>query len=160
MYRYLAGLSLVTSASAQCLPPLRSNYDFKGVGPSSTTPFDLSWDYDSATDYFMSHYDALKAAAQEKVDAGTSADLSTAMADVGTDKSIATATITAAQGLLATCAATPGATCERTVTMAYMCGDSVPTIACDVAGGTITATYADPQELCDSGRKHLVCQIQ
>ena len=146
MYRYLAGLSLVTSASAQCLPPLRSNYDFKGVGPSSTTPFDLSWDYDSATDYFMSHYDALKAAAQEKVDAGTSADLSTAMADVGTDKSIATATITAAQGLLATCAATPGATCERTVTMAYMCGDSVPTIACDVAGGTITATYADPQE--------------
>ena len=144
MYRHLIGLSLVAGASAQCLPPLRSNYDFKGVGPSSTTPFDLKWDYESAADYFMSHYVALKAAAQVKVDAGTSGDLSTAMADVGTDKSIATATVQAAQGLLAACAATPGATCERAVTMAYICGDDVPTIVCN--GTTITATYADPEE--------------
>lgn len=144
MYRHLIGLSLVAGASAQCLPPLRSNYDFKGVGSDSTTPFDLKWDYESATDYFMSHYDALKAAAQKKVDAGTSADLSTAIFDVGVDKSIAYTTVQAAQGLLFACAATPGATCERAATMAYICGDDVPTIVCN--GTTITATYADPKE--------------
>lgn len=146
MYRSLVGLSFVAGASAQCLPPLRSNYDFKGVGPDSTTPFDLKWQYESATDYFMSHYDALKAAAQAKVDSGDSTDLSSAMADVGTEKGIATDTVQAAQGLLASCASTPGATCERAATMAYICGDSVPTIVCDTDAGTVTATYADPQE--------------
>ena len=143
MYRYLAGLSLVATANADCLPPLRSNYDFKGVGPTSTTPFDLKWQYESATDYFMAHYNALKAAAQAKVDSGASTGLSSAMTDVGTEKGIATATVQAAQGLLASCAATPGATCERATSMTYICS-AVPTIACD--GDTITATYTDPQE--------------
>ena len=160
MYRYLAGLSLVATANADCLPPLRSNYDFKGVGPSSTTPFELKWQSESATDYFMSHYVALKAAAQAKVDAETSADLSTAMAAVGTEKSIDAAIMQASQVLLGACSSeaacqvvygtdtsfcsTPGAACERAATLAYMCSAAVPTIEC--GADYITATYEDPEE--------------
>lgn len=136
MYMYLIGLSLTASASASCLPPLR-NYDFKGVGPSSTTQFDLKWEYESAKNYFMSHYNALKAAAEE-----LNADMSTAMAAVGTNKNITNATITASQNLWTSCSLTalPKA-CEEMVTMTYVC--DLPTIVC---GDTVTATYADPNQ--------------
>lgn len=132
MYMYLS----LTSASASCLPPLR-NYDFKGVGPSSTTPFDLKWEYESAKNYFMSHYNALKAAAEE-----LNVDMSAAMEVVGTNKNIANATITASQNLWTSCSlADSPKTCEESVTMAYVC--DLPTIEC---GDTVTATYADPNQ--------------
>lgn len=131
-----------------CKPPLRS-YNFHNVPDG--TGFDLKWQKESAKDYFMSHYNALKAAAQIKVDAET--DLSTAMALVGTEKDIDAAVIQQSQGLLASCATEAMCTlvysgsvecgtptiCEEQATMQYVC--ALPTISC--VDDIITASYLD-----------------
>ena len=131
-----------------CKPPLRS-YNFHNVPDG--TGFDLKWQKESAKNYFMSHYNALKAAAQSKVDAET--DLSSAMALVGTEKDIDAAVIQQSQGLLASCATEAMCTlvysgsvdcetptiCEEQATMQYVC--ALPTISC--VDDIITASYLD-----------------